>query len=84
MGHNVGTKIRYYTTANHKTEFNSRMSLTNKLEKTLTKINENDYLDRSGDESLIPFVSTSEHYNNDEQRGSVFPVEGYFFEAACD
>lgn len=37
-----GTKIHYYTTTttNHKTEFNSRMSLTNKLEKTLTKINE--------------------------------------------
>ena len=26
-----GTKIHYYTTTNHKTEFNSRMSLTNKL-----------------------------------------------------
>lgn len=27
----------------NKTEFNSRMSLTNKLEKTLKKLNQNDY-----------------------------------------
>jgi hypothetical protein len=41
------------------------MSLTSKLQRTLQKINENDYFYRDEDDSLIPFISTSEVCNNE-------------------